>query len=77
MAEGLSLAAPAWSFDDALRVDGHGWKALKPEEPLIKELRLLCRDEVSLIEQRTAFILQLRSPTVTKRPSRSAARRWM
>jgi hypothetical protein len=60
MAEGLSLAAPAWSFDDALRVDGHGWKALKPEEPLIKELRLLCRDEVSLIEQRTAFILQLR-----------------
>jgi hypothetical protein len=50
----------AWSFADALRVDGHGWKALKPEEPLIKELRLLCRDEVSLIEQRTAFIQQLR-----------------
>jgi len=51
----------AWSFADALRVDGHGWKALKPEEPLIKELRLLCRDEVSLIEQRTAFIQQLRA----------------
>jgi transposase len=50
----------AWSFADALRVDGQGWKALKPEEPLIKELRLLCRDEVSLIEQRTAFIEQLR-----------------
>ncbi len=50
----------AWSFADALRVDGHGWKALKPEEPLIKELRLLCRDEVSLIEQRSAFIQQLR-----------------
>jgi hypothetical protein len=50
----------AWSFADALRVDGHEWKALKPEEPLIKELRLLCRDEVSLIEQRTAFIQQLR-----------------
>jgi hypothetical protein len=50
----------AWSFSDALRVDGHGWKALKPEEPLIKELRLLCRDEVSLIEQRTAVIQQLR-----------------
>ena len=43
-----------------MRVDGHGWKALKPEGSLIKELRLLCRDEVSLIEQRTAFILQLR-----------------
>ena len=43
-----------------MRVDGHGWKTLKPEEPLIKELRLLCRDEVSLIEQRSAFIQQLR-----------------
>jgi transposase len=50
----------AWSFADALRVDGQGWKALRPEEPLIKELRLLCRDEVSLIEQRTALISQLR-----------------
>jgi transposase len=50
----------AWSFADALRVDGHGWKALRPEEPLIKELRLLCRDEVTLIEQRRAFVQQLR-----------------
>ena len=50
----------AWSFADALRVDGQDWKALRPEEPLIKELRLLCRDEVRLIEQRTAFISQLR-----------------
>jgi transposase len=50
----------AWSFADALRVDGQDRKALRPEEPLIKELRLLCRDEVSLIEQRTAFINQLR-----------------
>jgi hypothetical protein len=50
----------AWSFADALRVDGQGWKALQPEGPLIKELRLLCRDEVTLIEQRTAFIQQLR-----------------
>jgi transposase len=50
----------AWSFADALRVDGHGWKPLRPEHPLMKELRLLCRDEVGLIEQRTAFINQLR-----------------
>jgi transposase len=50
----------AWSFADALRLDGQNWKALRPEEPLIKELRLLCRDEVSLIEQRSAFINQLR-----------------
>jgi hypothetical protein len=26
----------------------------------LKELRLLCRDELTLIEQRTAFITQLR-----------------
>jgi transposase len=49
-----------WSFADALRVDGQNWKPLRPEDPLIKELRLLCRDEVGLIEQRTAFINQLR-----------------
>jgi hypothetical protein len=35
-------------------------KYIRPEEPLIKELRLLCRDEVTLIEQRTAFVQQLR-----------------
>jgi transposase len=50
----------SWCFADALRVDGHGWKALKPEDALTKELRLLCRDECSLIEQRTALINQLR-----------------
>ena len=36
----------AWSFADACRMDGHGWKALRPEDALVKELRLLCRDEV-------------------------------
>jgi hypothetical protein len=41
-------------------VDGQGWKPLRPEDPLVKELRLLCRDEVALIEQRTTFINQLR-----------------
>ena len=40
----------AWSFADACRVDGQGWKPLHPEDPLIKELRLLCRAEVGLIE---------------------------
>src|SRR5256885_4259383 len=50
----------AWSFADACRVDGQGWKPLRPQDPLIKELRLLCRDEVGLIEQRTALIAQLR-----------------
>ena len=51
----------AWSLADALRVDGHGWKALAKEDPLLAELRLLCRDEVALIEERTALINQLQS----------------
>jgi transposase len=51
----------AWSLADALRVDGHGWKMLVPEDPLVAELRLLCRDEVALIEERTALINQLQS----------------
>jgi len=51
--------ADAWSLGDALRVDGHGWKALEPQDPLTQELRLLCRDEVALIEERTALINQL------------------
>jgi len=34
-----------------LRLDGHGWKVLVAEDPLIEELRLLCRDEIALIEQ--------------------------
>ena len=51
----------AWSLADALRVDGHGWKPLAPEDPLLAELRLLTRDEVLLIEERTALINQLQS----------------
>jgi transposase len=50
----------AWSLADALRLDGAHWKQLSPQDPLIKELRLLCRDEVALIRDRTALITQLR-----------------
>jgi transposase len=49
----------AWSLADALRTDGHAWRALAPLDPLVQELRLLTRDEVSLIEQRTALVNQL------------------
>jgi transposase len=49
----------AWGLADALRSDGHGWKALQPLDPLTQQLRLLCRDEVTLIEQRTALVNQL------------------
>lgn len=51
----------AWSLADALRLDGHGWKVLAPEDPLVAELRLLCRDEVALIAERTALVNQLQS----------------
>ena len=49
----------AWGLADALRVDGHGWRQLQPMDPITQQLRLLCRDEVSLIEQRTALVNQL------------------
>lgn len=48
-----------WSLADALRTDGHGWRALSPLDPLTAELRALCRDEMALIEQRTALVNQL------------------
>lgn len=51
----------AFCLADALRVDGMHWNSLKPEDPLTLELRLLCRDEVALIEQRTALLLQLQA----------------
>ena len=51
----------AWSLADALRLDGHTWRQLRSDDPLTVELRLLCRDEVTLIEQRTAFVCQLRA----------------
>ena len=51
----------AWSLADALRVDGHGWRALKPLDPLVQELRILCRDEVELIGKRTELVNQLQA----------------
>ncbi len=51
----------AWILADALRVAGHTWRRLQPDAPLTVELRLLCRDEVVLIEQRTALVCQLRA----------------
>lgn len=50
----------AWALADALRTDGHAWRALSPRDPLVEELRMLCRDEVALIEERTALINQAR-----------------
>ena len=59
----------AWSFADALRSDGHGWRPLLAQDPLTTELRLLCRDEIKLIEQRTALVNQLRAALLEYYPA--------
>lgn len=63
----------AWSLADALRVDGHGWRRLVPDDPLVAELRLLTRDEVALISQRTALINELRCALTAYYPAALAA----
>ncbi len=50
-----------WSMADALRTDGHAWRALLPQDEATATLRALCRDEIALIEQRTALVNQLRA----------------
>ena len=54
-----------WALADALRLEGESWRVLTTPEPLVQQLRLLCRDEVALIEQRTAFINQLQQASFT------------
>jgi transposase len=49
----------AWALADALRLDGRAWRVLGAQDPIIAELRILCRDEVALIEERTALVNQL------------------
>jgi transposase len=51
----------AFCFADALRTDGHLWRPLRLQDPLTHELRLLCRDEITLIAQRTALVNQLQA----------------
>jgi transposase len=50
----------AATLADALRLDGGGWRELQARDPIVTELQLLCRDEIALIEQRTALLNQLR-----------------
>ena len=63
----------AYCFADALRTDGHGWRQLRPQDPLTYELRLLCRDEITLIGQRTALVNQLQAALVEYYPTALAA----
>jgi len=58
-----------WGLADALRVDGHGWKQLQPMDPLTQQLRLLCKDEVALIQQRTLLVNQLQQALVEYFPA--------
>ena len=46
---------------DALRTDGHAWRVLRPQDEATATLRALCRDEIALIEQRTALVNALRA----------------
>lgn len=59
----------AWALADALRADGQGWKALQPMDPMTQKLRLLCRDEVVLIQQRTALVNRLQQALLEYYPA--------
>ncbi len=50
-----------WALADALRSDGHAWRPLLPQDEATATLRLLCRDEIALIEQRTLLVNQLQA----------------
>lgn len=63
----------AFCFADALRTDGHLWRVLCPQDPLTKELRMLCRDEITLIEQRTALVNQIQAALNEYYPTALAA----
>jgi transposase len=63
----------AWSFADALRTDGHDWRPLLPDDPATQELRILCRDEIGLIQDRTALVLRLEAALHEYYPAARAA----
>jgi len=50
-------------------MDGGKWRPLAPTDPVIEQLRLLCRDEVELITQRTALINQLQAALLEYYPA--------
>jgi transposase len=51
----------AFCMADALRTDGAAWRRLLSMDSATHELRVLCRDEIHLIELRTSLINQLRA----------------
>jgi len=59
----------AWA--DALRTDGHAWRALRPQDEATATLRVALPDEIGLIETRTALVNQLQATL-----SDTSAWRW-
>ena len=51
----------AWGLAEALRTDGQCWPPLQPQDQATSTLCILCRDEIALIEQRTALVNQLQA----------------
>lgn len=49
----------AWTLAEALRTDGRPWNPVSLEDEATQRIRLLCRDEIALIEQRTLLVNQL------------------
>jgi transposase len=62
-----------WALADALRTDGHAWRPLRPQDEATAILRALCRDEIALIEQRTALVNQLQAALREYYPAALAA----
>jgi transposase len=62
-----------WALADALRTDGHAWRPLRPQDEATATLRTLCRDEIALIEQRTALVNQLQAALREYYPAALAA----
>lgn len=54
---------------DALRLGGHGGRRLYAQDPIVFESRILHRDEVALIEERTGLINQIQQALHAYLPS--------
>ena len=59
----------AWGLAEGLRMDGQNWHCLQPLDDLTLQLRLLCRDEIGLIENRTQLVNQLQQALVEYYPA--------
>ena len=59
----------AWTLADALRMDGQGWKVVKPTDDISVKLKCLCQDEIMLITQRTQFVNQLQQALLEYYPA--------